>query len=396
MKYKKIVFVQATLGHYHLPRMLTLTSCCQDAGFVLDNIELSGSMSAYPWFQTAEYKGFSNISLFPESQFETIHPKDLWLALKICLEKLNPDLVFLLGYSLSVMRKALNWCKIKKIPTVLISDSNRFDKKRYALLEFLKSLSVRRFDAAFVAGQSSSAYIQSLGMPKARVATGYDVVDVQSISNQAQCNRESINQIRENLNLPSKFFLFVGRLIPEKNVIRLLAAFEKFLQLNGSNGAWHLVICGSGPEQEKINNVLHNLPLEHQCKIHLYGHVEPKNIVDFFSVASFFILPSISESWGLVVNEAMACSLPVIVSNRAGSSFDLVLDGENGWIIDPFDIDGMAQVLNRAANMDEKMREEFGRKSRALINDWDLDRYCRGVIESSRMATDHAGKKFGG
>jgi 1,2-diacylglycerol 3-alpha-glucosyltransferase len=173
-------------------------------------------------------------------------------------------------------------------------------------------------------------------------------------------------------------------------------AYEKFLELNTANGDWHLVICGSGPEQEKIAQAVRSLPLEHQSRVHSYGYVEPGRIVDFFSAASFFILPSVSEAWGLVVNEAMACSLPLILSNRAGSSYDLVSEGENGWIIDPFDTNMMAQVLNCASNMEEKMREEFGRKSKALINDWDLDRFCRGVIESSRIAMTHAMEKFRG
>lgn len=396
MEYKKIAFVQTTLGHYHIPRMLTLAQYCRDAGFVFDNIELAGSINAYPWFQTTEYSGFSNISLFPDGQLETIPRKRMWLALKDCLERLSPDVVFLAGYSLGVMRDALGWCERKRIPTVLISDSNQFDKKRYAPIEFMKRLIVKRFDAAFVAGQSSSRYIQNLGIPKERIVPGCDVVNIQGIAGQAQCNRENINQIREKWKLPSKYFLFVGRLIPEKNVFRLLMAFENFLQHNEAKDGWHLVMCGSGPDQEKIDHIIGRLPLEHQSRIHSYGYVEPGSIVDFFSGASFFILPSVSEAWGLVVNEAMACSLPLILSNRAGSSYDLVSEGENGWIIDPFDTNRMAQVLNCASNMDEEMREEFGRKSKALINDWDLDRFCRGVIESSGIAMSHAKDKFKG
>lgn len=396
MESKKIVFVQSTLGHYDIPRLLMLAQYCRESGFVFDNIELAGSINDYPWFQTTEYSGFSNISLFPDSQFETISQKELWSALKDCLEKLHPDVVFLAGYSLSVMRNAFVWCKRKRIATVLISDSNQFDRKRYVPLEFMKSLIVKRFDAAFVAGKSSSAYIQKLGIPKERIVPGCDVVDIQAISGQAQCNQEDINQIREKWNLPSRYFLFVGRLIPEKNVVRLLMAFEKFLQRNEASDDWHLVLCGSGPEQEEIDHTVKSLPFEFQCRIHSYGYVEPKNVVDFFSGASFFVLPSVSETWGLVVNEAMACGLPLIVSNRAGSSYDLLCEGENGWIIDPFDIDRMAQVLTDAANMEETRREDLGRRSRALISDWGLDRFCRGVVESSRIAMNQAMKKSRG
>ncbi|HSL42299.1 MAG TPA: glycosyltransferase family 4 protein [Anaerolineales bacterium] len=396
MSHKKIVFVQTTLGHYEHARLLDLAQYCQGEGFAFLNIELSGSIRDYPWFRTTVQQGYSNLSLFPSDKLDEIPEKKLWRALKDCLEKLEPDVVFLAGYSLSILRKAKIWCERRKIATVLISDSNEFDKRRYTPVEFLKSLFVRRFDAAFVAGQSSSVYIQHLGIPKERIAFGCDVVDVKKLAEQAVCSRKHIFEIRQRWNLPLNYFLFVGRMIPEKNIIGLLAAFEQFLRKKESNGEWHLVICGAGGQEKEIEVFLKNLSSEDQSIIHLPGFVEPDRLVDFYSAASYLVLPSISETWGLVVNEAMACSLPVIVSKRAGSSFDLVREGENGWTIDPFDTEMMSNVLGNAANMDERTREKFGQKSRALITNWDLDLFSRGVVESSRMALAHAQHKYRG
>lgn len=388
--------VQTTLGHYHPPRLMNLAKSCQLEGFEFDNIELSGSLSTYPWFQTATHGEFSNISLFPNQQLENIPAEEMWSKLRTTLERIKPTVVILMGYSLKIMRQAQEWCKHNRIATVLISDSNYFDKKRYLPFEFIKYLFVHKMDAAFVAGQTGRAYIMKLGIPQERIAFGCDVVDVQAISKQAGLNRERMEQIRQKWNLPENYFLFVGRLVPEKNVLGLLEAFEKYLRDDKSGNACHLVICGAGIEQEKIERYLNTFPVEDRARIHLYGFIGPNDIVDFFSGASTFILPSISEPWGLVVNEAMACSLPVIVSNRSGSAYNLVQEGENGWIVDPLDPGMMTRVMNEAANLDPQQRAAYGDKSRTLINDWDLDRYSKGVIESSKMAIAHARKKYRG
>lgn len=388
--------VQTTLGHYHPPRLINLAKTCQREGHEFHNIELSGSISTYPWFQAAAQGEFSNISLFPDRQLENIPAEEMWSKLRATLEGMKLDVAILMGYSLPVLRQAQAWCEHNRIATVLISDSNYFDKKRFFPFEFLKYLFVHKADAAFVAGQTARDYMIKLGIPKERIAFGCDVVDVQAISRQAGLNRERIQQVRQKWSLPEHYFLFVGRLVPEKNVLGLLEAYEKYLHDDKSENAWHLVICGAGTEQEKIEAYLNNVPAEDRVKVHLSGFIGPNEIVDFYSGASTFILPSLSEPWGLVVNEAMACSLPVIVSNRCGSAFSLVQEGENGWIIDPLDPVMMASVMKKAANMDPEQRAAYGKRSRALINDWDLDLYSRGVIESSKLALAHARKKYKG
>jgi len=394
MHRKKIVLIQSTLGHYHYPRLINLAGYSHDEGFTFDNIELTGLEISYPWFHTKTQPEYSNICLFPDDQLEKISNAKLWKALKAQLERINPDVVFILGYSLGIMRKAKYWCDQHKIATVLISDSNQFDKKRYLPIEFLKYLFVRKFDAAFVAGQSSSAYMQNLGIPAERIVWGCDVVDVKAISNQEQSNKQIINQIRGKWNLPYNYFLFVGRLIPEKNVLGLLSAFERFLKIDESNENWHLVIVGAGEEQNKIDLYIRHLLLRHKNLIHLKGFVSPENIVDLFSCASYFILPSVAEPWGLVVNEAMACSLPLILSDKVGSSHNLIHEGENGWIIDPLNTEMIANILNTAANLDENTRLKLGQRSRTIINDWDLDRFSMGIINCSKIAISYAHNKY--
>jgi glycosyltransferase involved in cell wall biosynthesis len=393
---KKIVMLQSTLGHYHYPRLAALAKFCPTEGFTFENIELSGSEMAYPWFQTKTQDQFANYCLFPGDQLESIPETKLWSAIKDQLEKSNPNVLFILGYSLGVMRKSRYWCETKKIATVLMSDSNHFDKKRYKLFEYLKYMFVHKFDAAFVAGTSSSIYMQHLGIPQDRIAYGCDVVDVQAISAQALAHQESIDPIQKKYNLPPKYFLFVGRLIPEKNVPGLLCAFEKFMNGDTALDAWHLVICGSGSEEERVKSLIQKLPPAQQARIHLLGFVDPTGVIELLSGASCLILPSISEPWGLVVNEAMACGLPVIVSQKAGASFDLVRNAENGWTIDPFDTEQISKVLSAAASLDEPARQKLGCRGREIIGHWDLDRYSRGVVESSRMALAHVQNKYKG
>lgn len=390
MKFRRLVFIQITLGHYHYPRMQTLNSYCRAAGVSLYNIEIASYTTVYHWILENNREGFNNITLFPGQVLEEIPAKKMWPALKNKLEELKPDVVFMVGYSLSVIRRAKLWADENKVATVIISDSNEFDKKRYRIFEFLKSLLISRFDAAFVAGTSASKYMQKLGIPEERITYGCDVIDTTFFSDRASENKKNSSCVREKWNLPEHYFLVVTRLAKEKNLQRLLAAYKEYvIRFGGELDPWKLIICGTGPEEEHLRGQIMDMPEQIRKKIFLYGYVKQPDIIDFYSCASCLVLPSWCETWGLVVNEAMACSLPVIISNKAGCSFDLVRNDFNGWVFDPFNVSELTSLMTKLTRLNESARAEMGLRGREIISTWGLDRYCQGVMESARIAYDH-------
>lgn len=387
---KSIVFVQISLVHYQYPRLQALSEKCQEAGVTFTNIELTSFFNEYPWLTGNEQTRFTNITLFPGQSLEKVDQNLLWPALQGALEKLNPDVIFYFGYSLKIMRRMKTWADKRNITSVLMSDSNRFDRTRYLPFEMLKRLFVSRYDGAFVGGTSSSQYIQSLGIPASRITYGLDVIDTTFFEERSSENRSHIHEVRQRWNLPDRYFLFVGRLIAEKNLPMLLAAYQKYvLAKEQAASPWDMVLCGGGSQESELKQIIQNMPDRVREKIHLRGHINQPEIIDFFSCASCFVLPSVSESWGLVINEALSCGLPVIVSSKAGCARDLVIQGENGWVFDPENLDELVRLMDCITDFDEPVRAAMGQKGRELISDWKLDRFTRGAIEIAGIAHAH-------
>jgi 1,2-diacylglycerol 3-alpha-glucosyltransferase len=387
VKIERIVFVQISLVHYQFPRLSALSVECRKRGIAFSNIELTGFNKEYPWITGSERAGFSNTTLFPGEYLDKIGTKKVWKSLQNVLEESKPDVLFIYGYSLKVMRLAKAWADKRDIATVLMSDSNRFDKRRYWFLEVWKKSFVSRFDGAFVGGTSSSRYVQSLGIPIERVACGLDVIDISFFEQTSTEARSRIDAVRRQWNLPERYFLFVGRLIREKNLQVLLRAYKNYVEFCRKGiSPWDLVICGSGPMETEIRNTVQDLPEPVRERIHRFGHINQPEVIDFFTCASCFVLPSISESWGLVINEACASGLPVIVSKTAGCARDLVAQDGNGWVFDPENIDELSDLMVRATSQDETDRNMMGQRGKDLLSEWGLDRYTSEVLSIAEIA----------
>jgi glycosyltransferase involved in cell wall biosynthesis len=120
-------------------------------------------------------------------------------------------------------------------------------------------------------------------------------------------------------------------------------------------------------------------------KILMPGFKQYSELLVYYGLAGAFILASTSEQWGLVVNEAMAAGLPVIVSSRCGCAPDLVKHGENGFVFDPEDANSLAQHL-RYVSSDECPRDLMGEASRKIINEWDLQLFARNLHKAAELA----------
>lgn len=386
---ERIVLVHPFLLHYHFARLQALADACRQAGASMVSLELCSYSDQYRSLFEDQERGFDNRVLFREQSLERVPREDLWRPVREALDGLQPDVVFIYGYSLDVMRRIRTWAGRNGAGVVLISDSNEFDRPRRWLAERLKSLFVSRVDAGFAGGTSASLYLQKLGLPGERIVPGYDVVDNQLFWQHTCASRSRLPQIREKWGLPADCFLYVGRIIPEKNLGRLLAAYTRYAGLLGSGvSPWDLVLCGSGPDEEDLRRTAAQLPRHIQEHIRFCGLVRQPDLVDYYACASCLVLPSVSESWGLVVNEALACELPVLVSRRAGCAADLVREGETGWTFDPHDVDRLAGLMVDVHRMDGRARAGMGERGRQLISGWDLNRFAQGALESARIASE--------
>jgi glycosyltransferase involved in cell wall biosynthesis len=100
----------------------------------------------------------------------------------------------------------------------------------------------------------------------------------------------------------------------------------------------------------------------------------------YYALADVFVHPAIQEPWGVSVNEAMACGLPVIVSDRVGAAYDLVQDGENGFIFRGGDVRSLQTVLERFFSIPENERLKMDAKSQDIIRTWSYRTNLQGLL----------------
>jgi len=244
---------------------------------------------------------------------------------------------------------------------------------------------VRSFDAGLGGGTRHVEYLRNLGLSAERLFTGYNVVNNTHFTEGAEAARADTDHLRHEYELPEHYFLAVGRFIPKKNLDGLLQAYARY-RVRASD-PWSLVLLGSGPLDEDVRRWCRQLGLEDH--IHLPGFRQYDELPVYYGLADVFVHASRREQWGLVVNEAMAAGLPVVVSNRCGCVLDLVEDGKNGFSFSPSDPDAFADALVQIAGP-ECNRAELGCAGREIIADWTPRTFARQLLRAARAAQEHA------
>jgi len=191
-------------------------------------------------------------------------------------------------------------------------------------------------------------------------------------------------ELRKELGLPEHYFVCTARLSPEKNIARLLQAFALYRK-NG--GKWDLVLVGSGPQEQTLRAMAVRLA---PGAIHFAGWQQYPDLPRYYGLASAAVLPSLSEPWGLVVNEAMAAGLPVLVSNRCGCVPELCHNGINGYQFDPKDVKWLAYLMCRTSSGEVDL-ERMGQASQRIIANFTPETWadalwdCIQVAQSGRL-----------
>jgi glycosyltransferase involved in cell wall biosynthesis len=364
------------LGPYHFARLRAAAKRGAIAA-----VEVVRRDTTYQWDVVKDDSAFRRFTLFPECNGQDPPAREVGPRLWSWLDQERPSVVALPGWSFAESFAALWWCAKRGIPSVLMSDSQFEDRRRIAPLEWVKKRLVRLSGAALVAGQSHVRYLEALEFPVERVFTGYDVVDNEYFAQGAESVRRE-SGFRSRLNLPERFFLTSCRFVPMKNVLRLLAAYARYRQAVPE--AWDLVLLGDGPLATQVRSTLHQLGLEHS--VHLPGFKQYDELPAYYALANAFILASVKEPWGLVVNEAMASCLPVLVSARCGCARDLVQNGRNGWTFDPHNVDELAGLMARMSQLSSEQRLAKGRASQEIVASWTPETFAAGLWGAAEAA----------
>jgi glycosyltransferase involved in cell wall biosynthesis len=293
------------------------------------------------------------------------------------LSRSKPDVVIAGGYNYSACWSAAYWAKARSVPFLLWAESTIHDQRRnYALVELIKKRFLNMCTAFIVPGKSSLHYLQHLGIAEQRIITAPNAVDTNLFSNLAEAARRDEANRRAHSHLPAKYFLFAGRLIKEKGVFDLLDAYSQLgPEIRRDIG---LVFVGGGSSRPELVDRASQIQ---PGKIQFPGFLHREELAQVYGLAEAFIFPTHSDPWGLVVNEAMACGLPIVSTTVAGCTPDLVEDGSNGFVVEPCDPSGLASAMNTLATNPE-MWAAMGRKSRERIELYSPETWAEGMVKA--------------
>lgn len=254
-------------------------------------------------------------------------------SLFINLLKKNPSVLIIAGYDSIQYWEALLYAKIFNKKVVLWSGTTLLStNSKSGIVRLLKSIFIKSADRYYTYGTKATQYLESFGVDSSKITTGANTVDTKYFKEKTS-NENNGNGITR--------FLYVGQLINRKGLINTLEAFSKLI-----NCDWTFTIIGTGEQESELKAITKQYHLEE--KVLFIGYKQKNEIIDYFSNSDILIMPSYSEVWGLVLNEALASGLFCLSSKYAGATFDLIRDGENGYIIDPNDTDDITQKLNYA------------------------------------------------
>jgi len=394
----RLALVWSNFGPYHHARASALQELARPVRVF--PIQLGSESTAYDWSRApGACAGLE--TLFPGRATESLSPARVFLRARRCFRRQAIDFCFLPSYAPGSSFAAFAAAKSLGLRNVMMNESHAGTARAEGWRLCLKRLLVKSFDTALVGGTPQVRYFASLGMPPEKIFPGYDCVDNEYFGSQSAHWRQDAQAARSRYALPDHYFLSLGRLVKKKNLGALMGAYGAFLARR-PQAQQHLVIVGSGEEGDRLRQqaASQGLPVHEKRDapylsapphaaapgVHFYGSRTVQENPIFYALADAFVLPSLYEEWGLVVNEAMACGLPVIVSKTAGCAEDLVAPEKNGLLFDPESEAGLADCLDRLSADPQAMRM-MGRNSAELIRRWDCANFAHNALRAVRAAS---------
>jgi glycosyltransferase involved in cell wall biosynthesis len=189
--------------------------------------------------------------------------------------------------------------------------------------------------------------------------------------------------------MPARSYFFANmRFLQRKGGDALLRAYARYRELaEPGERVWKLVISGSGEEETRWKRLASSLSLEEQ--VVWPGFLQYDELPAAYQYAGAFVHPARQEPWGLVVNEAAAAGLPLLVGRNVGAACELLRDGVNGLLVDPDDWEAVAHGLLRLTRLTDSERKAMGAASRRIASEFGPTRFGRAVRRCLELPRGH-------
>ncbi|MFA6087906.1 glycosyltransferase family 4 protein [Mucilaginibacter sp.] len=358
----KIVILNNDFRVYWKSRLLFLHQYLAAQNIDMYAIELFGKGSPYA-FDTVNNTQSWWTCLLPHHGSADLSKFDIRKALYTALDDLQPDII--IGPSIVFFPGALgiSWAKRNNKKFIMFDDAKPSQVKRNFIVQWVKDLITSQVDSLWLPSKSYNheyAYFHKKGIP---FFYGFSCIDNDFFNSSVSYQPES------------KTIICVARLVPIKNIDNLLRAWQL---IERQNTGYHLIIVGNGPQGMYLKKLSSDLGVK---TVEFIDAVDNKALPAYYQRSGAFVLPSLSETWGLVVNEAMAAGLPVLLSARINAAADLLQEGINGFGFDPVDVNAIYNAILRYINTDGLSKAAMSTASLKFIDAFSFKRMGEQLVD---------------
>ncbi|TWU27163.1 GDP-mannose-dependent alpha-(1-6)-phosphatidylinositol dimannoside mannosyltransferase [Novipirellula galeiformis] len=300
------------------------------------------------------------------------------------LKQRKTDVVIVNGWVVKTCLQTLWACKRLQIPCIVRGEANLLRPRAWWKKTVQKRL-VRQFDAFLPIGTANREFYRNYGVLDSRMFDAPYCVENDRFTLAATAAAPQRDTLRLAWGIPtdSLCLLFCGKFETKKHPLELLHAFEKAYH---SSSNLHLLMVGDGELRRECQRFAEAKSLP----VTFAGFLNQSEIVDAYVAADTLVLPSDhGETWGLVVNEAMACGLPAIVSDQIGCAFDLIVNGKTGWVFPFGQWDQLAELMVQVSVYPEQL-QSMRAACQELISDYSPLVAAEGIVAATKQLTSAA------
>jgi glycosyltransferase involved in cell wall biosynthesis len=288
----------------------------------------------------------------------------------------QPDVLIVYGWKHQSHLSVLNYFH-NRVPILFRGDSTTLnDSSAFFLRPFFRYVFLqwvyRKVDYVLSPGKASDKYFLRSGLRKNQIIRAEHAIDNERFMSMTEKEEEQLLNLKISLSIkPSEIvFLFAGKFIEVKSPFLLINAF---VNLKKQNSNVRLLFVGNGILENEIIKKLNEFPVDISSSITLLSFQDQVQMKLLYRVADVFVLPSKSETWGLSVNEALACGTPVLVSDKCGSSIDLIKEDLNGLVFKSEDSQNLLQQMQKMCNND--FRKQLAANTRISLKKYTYQSY---------------------
>jgi glycosyltransferase involved in cell wall biosynthesis len=371
----KVVILNNDFRVYWKGRLHYLRQYFAQQGVDFYAIELFGKGSPYAFDNVNDKEEWWKC-LFPGHSAADLTKQIIKKEIHDALDHIQPDVI--IGPSIVFYAGALglSWAKRRKKKFVMFDDAKPTQVKRNIVIQTIKDIITAQVDGFWLPSPQYDTFYKRFDK-KALLFYGFCCID------------NSLFKPRQPKEYNTNALICVARLVPIKNLDNLLQAWQ---QVERKGTGYQLQIVGNGPKEGALKQLSVDMGLK---QVSFTDAVSNDELPACLGRADAFILPSLSETWGLVVNEAMAAALPVLLSRNINAAADLLKEVENGFSFDPYDTKQIEAAIIKFIELDITAKKQMGDASLRIIDTMSYEKMGVQLLSALKQLQQTPFKKPG-